>query len=151
VQFQLGFAYFQQQRFDASVAAFERAAALGPPDYDLLVDWALAYDGLHQPEKALEKLRQAAALESTAHVYSQIGKIYAERGDYAQARIAFDKAQSIDANFAPVWAYKGLLSLATNDPAGAIAQFQRALELDPSLQPAREGLMQAQQRLRGAR
>src|SRR5438270_3944364 len=48
---------------------FKKAAQLGPPDYSLLLDWGLAYDGVNQPENALAKLRQAAAMEPGAHCW----------------------------------------------------------------------------------
>jgi protein O-mannosyl-transferase len=149
--FQLGFAYYEQQRYDLAVAAFEKAAAIKAPDYDLLVDWGLAYDGLHQPEKALEKLRAAAAMDPSAHVYSQIGKVYAERSQWKEAMEAFDLSLSRDPQYVASWAYKGLVHLATGDAAGSVPFFQRALTLDPMFQPARDGLLQAQQRLRGGR
>ncbi|HXA52066.1 MAG TPA: tetratricopeptide repeat protein [Candidatus Acidoferrum sp.] len=151
VRFQLGFAYYQQQRYDLAVPEFEKAASLGTSDYDLLVDLGLAYDGLHQFPRALEKLNQAAALEPTAHVYSQIGKVYAEQNRWKEAMDAFDRAQRLDPNFPATYAYKGLVHLATGDPAGAIPLFQQALAIDPAFQPAREGLQQAQQRLRAPR
>jgi tetratricopeptide (TPR) repeat protein len=148
VRFQLGFAYYQQQRYDLAVPEFEKAAALVTPDYDLLIDLGLAYDGLHQYSKALEALQRAAKLEATGHVYSQIGKVYAEQNQWKEAMDAFDQAQRIDPNFPATYAYKGLVHLATGDAAGAIPLFQQALVIDPTLQPAREGLQQAEQRLR---
>ena len=145
--FQLGFAYYQAQRYDLAVPEFEKAASLGTPDYDLLIDLGLAYDGLHQSAKALDTLQRAAKLEPTAHVYSQIGKVFAEQSRWKEAMDAFDQAQRLDPRFPAVYAYKGLVHLATGDPAGAIPLFQQALAIDPQFQPARDGLLQAQQRL----
>jgi tetratricopeptide (TPR) repeat protein len=149
--FQLGFTYYQQQRYDLAVPALEKAASLGKLDYDLLIDLGLAYDGLHQFGKALEKLQQAAAMEPTAHVYSQIGKVYAEQSRWQEAMSAFDRAQALDPRFPAVYAYKGLVHLATGDAAGAIPLFQQALSIDPAFQPAIDGIRQAQQRLAAPR
>ena len=149
--FQLGFAYYQEQRYDLAAPEFEKAAALSPPDYDLLIDLGLAYDGLHQYQRALEKLQQAAAIDATAHVYSQIGKVYAEQSRWKEAMDAFDRAQAIDPKFPAVYAYKGLVHLATGDAAGSIPLFQQALAIDPAFQPARDGMQQAEQRLRAPR
>lgn len=151
VHFQLGLAYYLQQRYDLAVPAFERAASLGKPDHELLIDLGLAYDGQHQFAKALETLNQAAALEPTAHVYSQIGKVYAEQNRWKEAMAAFDEAERIDPNFPATYAYKGLVHIATGDPRGAIPLFQKALSIDPAFQPARDGLLQAQQQLRAPR
>jgi tetratricopeptide (TPR) repeat protein len=148
--FQLAFAYHQRQQPALAVAEFERTAALMTPDFDLLLDWGLAYDDLHQPEKALEKLRQAAALAPTAHVYTQIGKVHATRGQWKEAMEAFDTAEKIDPQFPGTYAYKCLVHLATNDPAGAIPQANRALAIDPRYAPARDCLFKSQQALRGS-
>ena len=142
--FQLGFAYMSRQQFDRAVPEFEKAAALTTPDVDLLVDWGLAYGGLHQPDKALEKLRAAAALEPTAHIYSQIGKVLAEQNRYAEAMDAFNMSLRLDSKFVASYAYRGLVLLAIGDAARAIPEFQHALTLDPMFEPAREGLLQAQ-------
>ncbi len=147
--FQLAFAYFDQGRYDLAVAEFEKTASREPPTTDLLVDWGLAYDGLNQPDKALEKFRQAAAIEPTAHIYTQIGYILAKRAAWKEAMDAFDTAQKLDANFAITYMYKGQVRLATKEPAAAVAEFQHALALDPSLTIARQGLGEAQRQLSG--
>jgi protein O-mannosyl-transferase len=147
--FQLAYAYQEQGRSDLAVAEFQKTAELKPPTADLLVDWGLAYDGLNQPEKALEKFRQAAALDPSAHIYTQIGYIHAKRSAWQEAMQAFDTAERLDPRFAITYMYKGQVRLATNQPAAAIAEFQHALALDPSLAPARQGLAMAQQRLSG--
>jgi tetratricopeptide (TPR) repeat protein len=147
--FQLAFAYFDRGRFDLAVSEFEKAASRRPPTTDLLVDWGLAYDGLNQPDKALEKFRQAATMEPSAHTYTQIGYIHAKRSEWKQATEAFDTAQKLDPNFAITYMYKGQLDLATNQAAAAVAEFQHALALDGNLAPARQGLAMAQQRLSG--
>ena len=116
--FQLAFAYFDQGRYDLAVAEFEKTASREPPTTDLLVDWGLAYDGLNQPDKALEKLRQAAALEPTAHIYTQIGYVLAKRAAWKEAMEAFDTAQKLDANFAITYMYKGQVRLATERARG---------------------------------
>ena len=147
--FQLAFAYFDRGRFDLAVSEFEKAASYRPPTTDLLVDWGLAYDGLNQPDKALEKFRQAVALEPSAHTYTQIGYIHAKRSEWKEATEAFETAQKLDPNFAITYMYKGQVFLATNQPAAAVAEFQHALALDTNLAPARQGLVMAQQRLSG--
>ena len=137
--FQLAFAYQEQGRSDLAVAEFQKTAELKPPTADLLLDWGLAYDGLNQPEKALEKFRQAAAMEPSAHIYTQIGYIHAKRSAWKEAMQAFDTAERLDANFAITYMYKGQVHLATNQPAAAAAEFQHALALDPRSHPRGRG------------
>jgi len=147
--FQLAFAYQEQGRSDLAVAEFQKTAELKPPTADLLLDWGLAYDSLNQPEKALEKFHQAAAIDPSAHIYTQIGYIHAKRSAWKEAMEAFDIAERLDINYAITYMYKGQVYLATNQPSSAVAEFEHALALDSSLAPARDGLAKARQRLGG--
>ena len=144
VHFQLAQAYFDAQQFDRASIEFEKAARIEKPDYALLLDWGLALDSLHQPAQALDKLRQAAALEPKAHVYTQIGKVYAGQQQWKEAMEAFNTAQTLDPNFTPTYAYKGLVRLATGDIAGGVQECRHALEIDANFQPARDCLATAQ-------
>lgn len=128
---------------------FAKAAQLEKPGYDLLVDWAAAYDCLNQPDQALAKLRQAAALENRAHVYTQIAKVYGERQRWPQALDALATAEKLDPNYAVTYAYRGLVHLGANQPAAAVQDYQRALALNANFPQAKEGLAQAQARVRG--
>ncbi|MEO8596212.1 MAG: tetratricopeptide repeat protein [Candidatus Solibacter sp.] len=145
--FQLAFAYYELGQYQRAVEEFEKTAAIQKPTPDMLVDWGLAYDGLNQPDKALEKFRQAAAMEPSAHAWTQIGYIYAKQSRWKEAMDAFDAAEKVDANFPAIWMYRGQVALATNQPAAAIQLFQRALELDSGQAPARDGMQQAQRLL----
>jgi tetratricopeptide (TPR) repeat protein len=149
--FQLAFAYQELGRFDLAVAEFQKTADLEPPTADLLIDWGLAYDGLNNPEMALAKFREAIAKEPTAHAYTQVGYIYAKRSQWKEAMDAFDTAQRIDPSFAMTYMYKGQVHLANNQLAAAIVEFRHALELDPSLEPARQALVTTQRRLSSGR
>jgi tetratricopeptide (TPR) repeat protein len=142
--FQLAVAYTDAQRYDAAIREFEKTAQIDPPDYNLLVDWGLAYDAMNRPEDGLAKLRQAAALEPTAHVYSQIGMIYAKRQQYPEALAALTQAETINPGWAPTFDYRAKIRFQQNDYAGAVADYRRALSLDPTLADAREELMRAE-------
>lgn len=158
VHFQLASAYCgpacggaqdqQAPRCDLAVQEFEKTAQLQKPAYDLLVDWAAAYDCVNQPDNALAKLRQAAALENTAHVYTQIAKVYGERQRWSEALDALAAAERLDPRYSITYAYRGLVHLATNQPETAIQDYQRALAINPDFQEAKDGLAQAQARLR---
>jgi tetratricopeptide (TPR) repeat protein len=142
--FHLASAYFNLNDCKKAVNEFENTTRLRPPDYDLLVDWALALDCLNQPEDALAKLQQAAELERTAHVYSQIGMIYGKRSQWPQALDALATAEKLDPNYVNTYVYRGLVHTATNQLEAAIQDYRRALAIDPKYQPALDGLAQAQ-------
>ena len=145
VRFQLGYAYFSATppQYERAVAQFEKAGQLDRPDYNLLVDWGLAYDAVNRVDDALGKLRTAALMEPTAHVYTQIAVVYAKRGHWAEALDALAIAEKIDSNFAPTYAYRGNVFRATNQAALSVPEYQHALRLDPDNQEAREGLRKA--------
>jgi tetratricopeptide (TPR) repeat protein len=142
--FNLALAYYNLGRCDTAVNEFQNATKLRAPNYGLLVNWALTLDCLNQWDAALAKLRQAAALEQTAHVYSQIGMIYAKRWQWPEALDALATAEKLDPNFAITYSYRGVIHIATNQLEAAIQDYRRALAIDPKNAQALLGLAQAQ-------
>jgi protein O-mannosyl-transferase len=148
--FQLAMAYSDAQRYDAAIAEFEKTAQLQKPNYDLLVDWALAYDAMNRPADAVAKLEQAAALQPTAHVYSQIGMVYARQRRWDEALAALNQAEKLNPNWAPTYNYRAKIYFQQGQLAAAVAEYRRALALDPTLSDARNELLHAQSMLQGA-
>ena len=98
-----------------ALAEFEQASRLQKPDYNMLVNWGLTYQRMGQLDLALAKLQQAAALEQTAHVYSQIGMIYVQRVQSGPALEALATAEKLDPNWAPTYNYRAKLYYQLND------------------------------------
>jgi tetratricopeptide (TPR) repeat protein len=130
VLFQLAYAYFSATpaQYDRAVAQFEKAGQLGQPDYNLLVDWGLAYDAVKRVDDALAKLRAAAIMEPTAHVYTQIAVVYAKRERWAEALDALAMAEKLDPNFTPIYVYRGEIYVKQNRYQDAVQEYRRALE-----------------------
>ncbi len=149
--FQLAYAYFEHQRCSEAVEQYAKAAELRPPDYRLLVDWALAYDCANQTEEALAKLRQAAELESTAHVHALIGMMYAKLGRHKEALAALDRAAQINRRFPMTYFYRGNVYLTMGDYERAAEEYRHALRLRPDLDAARRALARAERLLSGSR
>jgi tetratricopeptide (TPR) repeat protein len=148
--FQLANAYYNTGDCARAAAEFEKTGQYTPQGYskyNLVVDWGEALDCAGQGDLALAKYREALSLEQTAHIYTQIAKIYGERQDWPSAMDAIDQALKIDANFAIAYAYRGIVYENTNRPADAVREYERALELDPQLEPAQQGLARARQRM----
>lgn len=140
-RFQLGYAYFQLNRCADAVTQYEAAARLQPPDQRLLLDWALALDCEQKTDDALEKLQRAAALEPNAHVYATMGMIYGRKGQLDPAADALQKALKIDPNSDAAHAYMGNIDLLRNQPAQAVEEFRRALQINPTNPMAQQGLL----------
>jgi protein O-mannosyl-transferase len=143
--FQLAFAYYLAGRCGESAKEFSRAASLDKPTYDLLLDWGVAYDCAGDHEQALAKLQQSAALQSSAHVYAEIGKSYAQLGKYKEALDSLSLAERLDPSFAMTYAHRGNILLLQGDKAAAANEFRRALALEPENSEATAGLTAASQ------
>jgi tetratricopeptide (TPR) repeat protein len=148
--FQLAYAYYQQGQCGKAVSEYQAVAQLSPPSHDLLVDWGLAYDCLGRYGEALEKLQQAAALERSAHVYSQIAMVYAKQLKWPEALEALQMAEKLDPGYVMTYVYRGNVHLKTGEAAAAVEDYRRALQLDPQNSLAAQGLAAAQ-RLPAAR
>ncbi len=147
---QLAQSYYDAQQYSRAVEAFERAPKLGPLDYNTLVNWGLAHHRMNQLDLALAKFKEAAALEPTAHVYSQIGMVYVQLGRRAEALDALASAEKLDPKWASTYNYRAKLHFQANELPEAVADYRRALALQPSLADARDELMRAEAMLRAA-
>jgi tetratricopeptide (TPR) repeat protein len=147
VHSQLAFTYYIRGRCQNAVAEYAETARLEKTDQPLLVDWALAYECAGQPLAALAKLRGAATLQPTAHVYSQIGLVYARQSQWPEALAALAQAQKLDPGYPMTYFYRGGVRAATGEFAAAVTEYQHALSLNPTIQPARQALAYAQQQL----
>jgi tetratricopeptide (TPR) repeat protein len=152
--FQLGSAYADAGQCEQAAAEYAKTAQFPPTDYpryNLLVDWGLALECAGQPQQALAKLREAASIDATAHVYTQIAKVYGEHSQWNEAMDALATAEKIDPKFPSTYAYRGIIFAGTNRFADAVKEFQHALALDPTLEPARQGLAAALKRMSAGR
>jgi protein O-mannosyl-transferase len=141
-RFQLAFAYYHAGRCGEAVEEYAKAAQLEQPKFELLVDWALAYDCAGNQEEAIIKLKEAAAITKNAHVYSQIGMEYGKQGKYPEALDALATAERLNPNFEMTYVYRGGVYELQGDKARAAEQYRRALAIDDLQynQAARDGL-----------
>ncbi len=144
-QFQLAHAYFDLGQFGVSADEYAKAARIKPPKYDLLVDWGitLAYAGRF--DEALAKLQWAASLERSAYVYSQIAMVDGRAGRFNDALAALDTAQKINPSQELIYEYRGTVYFKQGNPAGAAAEFRRALAMEPDNARVQGMLTQAEQ------
>jgi tetratricopeptide (TPR) repeat protein len=149
--FQLAQAEFDQNHCDLAVEEFRRTASINGLSHDLLIDWGLAYDCLNRPEQAIEKLRQAAAMEPSAYAYTQIAVVYAKRNEFPQALDALRIAEQIEPGYALTYVTRGKIRLKLGQPRAAADDLRTALTFDPTNEEAKEALVMAEQSLRGHR
>lgn len=146
-EFQLAEAYREQGQCAKALQHYERTAQLENAGkhsdwYDtLFLDWGLAYgECLNQPDEALAKYKQAAAIKPTALAYSQIGMIYGKERRNEEALGALQKAVKLDPNFDQTYVYLGGVHQNMGDLDTAAADFKRALAINPQNQTAAQSL-----------
>jgi tetratricopeptide (TPR) repeat protein len=145
-QFQVAFAYYNLGQCARAADEYAKAARLARPDHSLLVDWATALDCAGNESAALEKLHAAAAIVSTAHVWSQIGMVEAKQNHREQAFAALAEAERLDPGFDMTYFYRGNLFLMSHEYDRAEEQFRKALARNPGNQPAANGLIRLERR-----
>jgi tetratricopeptide (TPR) repeat protein len=138
--FQLAFAYYERQDYSKAVEYFEIASHLAPPDYLLLVDWGFALDRAGLPQQAIEKLREATAKEVDPHAWALLGMVYGEQHQVVEALNSLQQAQTLNPNYSMTYGIRGGIYEQIGDFPRAREQYQRAVDLDPNNEPAREGL-----------
>jgi protein O-mannosyl-transferase len=139
-QFQLAYTLYRQGSCSDAAVEYAKASQLEPRRFDLLLDWGLALDCAGEADPAIAKFKEAAAIESNAHIYSQIGFEYGKTGRYDQAMEALDTAKRLDPNFAPTYTYRGNVFESQHRNDLAAAEYKHALALDPHNQPAIDAL-----------
>jgi tetratricopeptide (TPR) repeat protein len=148
--FQLAFAYQSQGRCADAIRHYNAAGEVArSPQYNLFLDWALAYDCLGDQSKGIEKLERALQIMPNAHVYSIMGMLYGKQGKSKEALAALDTAIQLDPNFQPAWVYRGAVYGSSSQFEKAVEAYRQALALNPNDEGARRGLALVQAQLRG--
>jgi tetratricopeptide (TPR) repeat protein len=145
-RFQLAYAYYEQGKFGRAAENYNIAERLAPPDYRLLVDYALALDSGGSHEQALAKLQQASTLELDPEVWTLIARVYGELHKTDDAFQALNRAESIDPGFEMTYAIRGNVYESLGNTLSAAEQYRHALEIDPYNEAVRQALARAEQR-----
>jgi tetratricopeptide (TPR) repeat protein len=143
--FQLARVLYDSGRFDAAVAEYEATARTGGSDATLLLNWGLALDDAGKTQEAIDKLNQVAALQPSAHVYSQIGRVYGRDNQEDKALEALAEAERLDPGFEMTYVYRGNVYLNRGDTSKATVEYNKALAINPNNGPALENLRLAAQ------
>jgi tetratricopeptide (TPR) repeat protein len=130
-RFQLAYAYYEQRQCQQAAQQYEVASQLEPPDHDLLVDWGLALNCAGRYQEAIYKLQQALMFRKTAHVYAELGMVYAKSGRVQEALQALAQAEKLNPRFEMIYVYRGNIAELAGDRAAAAREYQRARVIRP--------------------
>ena len=90
---QLGNTYFDSNRYNESIEAYEKALALKPGNPNVLTDLGIMYRRVGKPEEAIKRFKEAASL-SPVHPQSRMNLgivLFYDLGDTAGARLALEE------------------------------------------------------------
>jgi tetratricopeptide (TPR) repeat protein len=147
----LGWSLLQLRRYDEAITYGEQALRLSQHDYRIVEILAEAYFFTGETLKALHYFERYTILnpigERIKTAYYFMGEIFIQLGEYNHADIAFSTAVYHAPNVATWWARLGYAREMAEEYETSIVAYERALELNPTLQEAKEGLERVQARL----
>jgi tetratricopeptide (TPR) repeat protein len=143
--FQLAYAQWQAGQCGEAVDTYGKVAQLQPDNNELLIDWAFALECAGKADEAIAKIRQA---KPTAHTMATIGMFHAKKGRAQEALEALATAEKLDPRFDMTYVYRGNVLLGMGNTQGAIAEYNRALAVNPGNDTAKQALALAQQGIR---
>jgi len=125
----------------AALAAYDRAAAADPRGLAVALNEARLAASAGDTERADAAWERVLAIDpTTPEVLASAGAYWLERGDVERARDLVDRGMAVADDDARLWVALGEVREAGRDTAGAREAFQRAIELDPEVRGAAEGL-----------
>ena len=139
--------YMLRAQYTKAISEYDAADKLDGVKEQTLLNRVAAYEMQRNFDLALEGLRRVAAMHPTPNTYKEIGRVEAYIGHIKESLDAFTAAITIDPRYAPAYAQRGMVYLATGDNTRAKADFQSALAIEPGNEIALSGLG----RLPGAR
>jgi tetratricopeptide (TPR) repeat protein len=131
--------YHGENNRPKAIETLRKVQQLEPADNDnrLLLASMLLEDGqLEEGQKLLEGLPPGAVKDGA--VYINVGILFMNKNNPAQAQAYFTKAIDLDAAQADAYYYRGLSNLGAKKTAEAKADFKKYLELKPQGEEAKE-------------
>ncbi len=139
----LGNAYKREEKYEEAERCYKKALEFEIPSADRVAICSQlgdVYLKKEEPEKAMEVVEEALALEENPELYNILGRAYYKMKDYPRAMEAFLKATELNPASAIDYANVGYCLKAMNMIPAAEIFFRKALVLDPELTSARKGL-----------
>jgi Flp pilus assembly protein TadD len=132
----LGQALTQLNRADEAYPLFVRAAQDAPNDPGARMNIATYLYQHGRQAEALQQYEMAAQLGSEpgllATIYTNLGSVYSDRGDYAKSQASFEHALRLNPDQATAWAGIAFLLQKQGKLQEAIPALARFAELQPS-------------------
>lgn len=123
-----------------TLSLFGRGLLVNPRSWLLENNLGSFYERLDQYELALQHYQRCVELKPQSVAYNNMGAIYLLLNRPQQAKHAYEASLHLNPLSSVDWNGRGYACVAMQDKACAQESFQRALQIAPSLEPARLGL-----------
>jgi Flp pilus assembly protein TadD len=101
------------------------------PDASLLSHWSFAYECINEPEHALEKLKESAALQPWPSTYLNMARHEVTLHRMQDALQSLNRALELDPALESAYAMRAGILEAAGDNVGASQDYQAVLRLNP--------------------
>lgn len=135
--FDLGLDYRKGGFLDRALDTFSRVLERNPADletleelekiYEEMKDWSNAYD----TRRKIARLTREDHDHILAHHQTELGKVFAEKGESSKAKACFGKALAIDEKCIDAYLHLGDLHLGEGDYEGAVNTWKKIVGVAP--------------------
>ncbi|MBE9049493.1 tetratricopeptide repeat protein [Nostocales cyanobacterium LEGE 11386] len=144
----LGALYVETGKIAQGMQLLQRGIAASAENYEILYELhyhlGIAYNHLQNPQQAISHYQTAIKLPIYPMLklgaYNNLGNLLKASGDLNGAKIAYETALKIDANFAAGHYNLGMILKALGLFTDAIASYQKAIKLNPNYAQAYQNL-----------
>jgi hypothetical protein len=127
-----GLIYLDQKKYEESGAALKKVTELDPKSAAAYLALGAGYNQEKKYDEAEKALTKGLELSPEAFGgHYELAKTYLAMGRWQEAEPHAQKAAALNPKLAPVHVLLGNIALRKNDAAGARAEFQEYLKLDP--------------------
>ena len=144
-----GIRAFGAEDYNQAATQFDAAIRLAPGMADAYWYLGMCYAKMGMARRAEETYKSGLAVApGHMRLHEALGLLSYDLNDYPQARRELSQAAALGSAHPQVFTYLGNLAMFDGDCPSALANYRRALSIDPGFLPAREGLSNAQGRCR---
>lgn len=123
-----------------AISELKQAIAVYPGNDSAYVDLGFCYSVLRDPQRALAMYTRAVRINPSGANFLELSDIYMRIGDSEHALMAANAGITKDPRNAHLYNAKGMALNDMQREAEAATAFQKAIDLDPNLQVARDNL-----------
>ncbi len=136
----MGVLLVKMEQLDEAIEYLEKAKDVAPNFAQPYVNLAVIYLQKGQYQKAIDHYVEAQKYEDHPIIYGYLGYAYLQRGQFAQAEAALQKAVQYYPNEPQFQFHLGMVMKNTGRPERARIYFRKTLELNPNFNEAAQQL-----------